>query len=436
MKKLIEMITHNFGWKVLSLLAAVVVWFLIINITNPTRDETIQVMLRIEGVNALRENNIMLYNAEEIESTPVTLTLRGSVLSLAQRNQDLRDGKIYAYIDLSPIDISRRSEFMEHLPIRVRYGTTENYQILHSTPSEVDVKLDRYVTRSFPIIVEKLDDDMQGYISSEPIATPANVVISGPESIVKTVAEVRAAVEVGHATASFDAVSAIELINADGTNISKRRLEMSTEEVGIYVSVNTFARIPVSTPAINGEVAPGYRITSVHPSPREVEVEGHPDDIRALNAIRLMPIDVSGISRTRVETYDIHAYLEGMNLSIREGSESEIRVTVTVEREINKEILVPVEQIEVRGLTEGVRVLPGEVVRLEVQGIASEIVAFENSLLIAYIDVTGRDPGTYQLEVHLQTPDGIRQTGTEAVQVVIEENVEVEEPEDGEITLE
>ncbi|MCL2699335.1 MAG: hypothetical protein FWE68_03395, partial [Defluviitaleaceae bacterium] len=119
MKKLIEMITHNFGWKVLSLAAAILVWFLIVNITNPTRDQSVSVMLRVAGEDVLRENNIVLFNADEIASSIIHLTLRGSYTSLMQAEQDRQNGTLYAFIDLSPIDISRSSDFGSRLPIRV-----------------------------------------------------------------------------------------------------------------------------------------------------------------------------------------------------------------------------------------------------------------------------------------------------------------------------
>jgi len=433
MKRMTEMITHNFGWKVLSLVAAIGVWFLIVNITNPTRDQIIPVLMRVEGREALLENSIVLINVEELESTYVNLMIRGSATSLTQAMLDRADDTLFAYIDLSPIDISRSSEFGKRLPIRVKYGTgSQYYDILNSTPSEVDVVLDKYITRAFPVTVEKLDDDMQGYISSAPVVTPENIVISGPMSRMDMIAEVRAEVEVGMATVSFDTVSQIEVLNVDGRDIFEW-FEVSAREVNIYIGVGTFARIPISVPVITGEVEDGYRVTSVTVSPREVEVEGNSADIEAFNnAIQLMAIDISGINRTRVETYDIRAYLEGTNLNIREGSEGRVRLTVTVEREITKEILVPVDRIEIRGMTESVSLPPGEVVRLEVQGIASEIVDFENSQFVSYVDVTDLEPGIYQLEVMLVTPDGIRQTGTEPVEVAIEERAEnlSEEPVD------
>ena len=424
MQKLTEMITHNFGWKMLSLVVAIAIWFFIVNITNPTKDQMISVLLRVDGQEALRENSIVLLNNDELESTFINLMLRGSYSSHEQAREDRDNGKLYAYIDLSPIDISRTSEFGQRLPIRVKYGkSSPNYDILNSMPGEVDVVLDKYITRTFPIIPQKIDNDMQGYITSEPVIKPENVEISGPMSTLAMIKEVRAHVEVGAAMESFETVSRIEVLNFDGEDISER-FELSVENATIYVGVGTFARIPLSVPFIKGEVADGYRRTSVSISPREVEVEGPSKDINSINAIQLYALDVSGISHTIVETYDISAYLEGTNLNIRDGSERYARVTVTVEKEIPMEILVPVDRIEIRGMSGNISLQPGETVRLEVQGIASEIVEFEKSNFVSYVDVTGLQHGVYQLEVMLETPRGVRQTGTEKIEVTIEENKE------------
>ena len=427
MKRLVESITYNFGWKVLSLTVAIAAWFLVVNIENPQDIRRVPMLLRVEGEDALRQNNILLLNADDLKATYITLTLRGRRSIINQAFNDRSE--LYAFIDLSPIDISRTTEFNRRLPIRVIYGTTSQYyEVSSSSQTEVQVILDRYVSRSFPVIIDKQGDVMPGYISSDPVASPMNIEISGALSLIDTIAEVRTTVEVGEATEPIEAVGYVEVFNVDGANISDL-FTLNTKEVNISVDVSTFARIPVSAPVITGEAASGYRVISVHVAPREIEVEGHPADIRALSAIRLVSLDITGINRTRIETYDILAYLDGTNLNIREGSETQVRVTVSVEREITKEILIPVDQIEIRGATGAVSIQPSEAVRLEVQGIAAEIVEFENSYLISYVDVAFLEPGIYQLEVRLQTPYGIIQTGTEPIEVIIEEAEAVEDVE-------
>ncbi len=419
MRKFIDILAGNFGLKLFSLITAIVLWFIVMNLTNPTTEKSISVSLEIVGEDKVTENNLVLLNREKLKSTSVNLLIGGSASGLVQLQ---KSGKLRAYIDLTPIDILHSLDLGQEQPVRVKYDLdgVQGFKVLSINPEITNIVLDKYVSQTLPVTVKKIGTDEPGYITSEPVASPSEVTVKGPLSIVSTVKEIHAQVDVTDAIESFSDVSSkLTVLSLENKDITSK-VDIDSQDVLISVEVGKYAKIPFVPPTITGEAAKGFRITEIEIWPQYVEVEGNSADIKALKQVTLNPVDVTGITANKVQSFDMNEYLVGTNLKLKEGADAVAYLTVHVEQLIKKRIPINSSQIEIRGLAEGTDVsVDPEELFVEVTGLSKDIQAFEKTDLLVYIDVKDIESGIHVLPVRIDLPEGLTQTSLPEVTALI-----------------
>lgn len=174
-KWLQALVFQNFGWKMLSLLAAVILWALVAS--EP------------ELVTSVRAQLVYKNLPEDLElaSEPVptvTLELRGPSGEL----RGFGDGGLRpaVILDMSTVLPGERTFAIDtsnvKLPRKVR--------LMGSIPSEVPFKFERRMVRRVPVTVQVLGEGAGGYLVASKSATPAGLTIMGPASHVAKIATV------------------------------------------------------------------------------------------------------------------------------------------------------------------------------------------------------------------------------------------------------
>ena len=141
-KKLKEAVMKDLGWKLLSLGAAIALWFIVLNIQNPMETRNFTAVLTLRNGQLVTEDSMILSNQTELTNTRVTLRVRGQRLTLDQIYQN-RD-EIEAYIDFGTLQLENLVGQSTSVPIQVRLpsnvsGATE---ILMRSPASVTLELE------------------------------------------------------------------------------------------------------------------------------------------------------------------------------------------------------------------------------------------------------------------------------------------------------
>lgn len=100
--------TKDIGWKLLSLAIAVALWFTVINTENPLETRSYIASVQIQNEESLFERGYVVVNENEINSTRVTVRLRGQRLALDTLSQS--STKVQAIVDLSNVIYSYNGE--------------------------------------------------------------------------------------------------------------------------------------------------------------------------------------------------------------------------------------------------------------------------------------------------------------------------------------
>ena len=158
-----------------------------------------------------------------------------------------------------------------------------------------------------------------------------------------------------------------------------------------------------------------------------IRICGRSDDIRGVDAIRVPAsvISVEGENAPVEQTVDITEFLpEGVSL-VDENS-AEIQVTAMVEQDGTRTIHMLVSSIRIGNLADDLQVdyEPDAEIDLQFRGDqqALDVLDISNAVSVDLSDYT--EPGTYDVPVYVNTPEGIEVTSEPTVTLTLTEKTE------------
>jgi YbbR domain-containing protein len=273
-------------------------------------------------------------------------------------------------------------------------------QVIDFAPSRISVRLDPLVTREVPVDVD-LGTVPPGLDVREPVVSQDPVMVSGPDSAVRTVAAALAQVRLDPSGIDVNETVGLQPVDAQGVVVGGVDVEPSTVRVTIQIGSQLSTKtLPVS-PVVTGTPSPSVEITAVEVQPTLVTVEGDADALAGLVAIDTRPVAVSGA------TADVEATV---GLDLPEGVAAlgvdQVRVTITIR-----------PRTGTRTFEAGVLVVNGgpdlayrpaiDRVLLTVGGTLEALDAVDPAAIAALLDVAGLGPGTTAVTVTARLPAGV-----------------------------
>ena len=411
--------TMDIGWKLLSLVIAIGLWFMVINTENPLETRSYTANIQLQNEEALFERGYVVVNEDEITSTRVTVRLRGQRLALDTLSQS--STKVQAVVDLDNVIYSYNGEPVS-VPVKIVIPSVVNdsFEILSKSIQTVTVDIQPYINKDFEVkaVVNNTDSDTVQLANA--VASPGTVTVYGAKSVVNSIAEVRAEVNPEILEDGMVITTAPVAYDAEGNVVDK--VTFSSNELSVKIGMDEMKSVRVAVD-ITGRAAEGYEVTGIYVSPDTVDVAGKASDLSGISIIRLPDIDVTGIDSNIIKEFSVEDYLpEGLRVIGADGSDK-ITVTVSVEEETTKEIVIPAESITVQGtLEEGLSAhIAGNDMTITISGAGSVISTVEADDIKAYVDVDGYEAGVYSdVDVQFELPDGVSLVeGGETVTVTV-----------------
>lgn len=416
MDKIKHFITDDLQWKVLSVILAVVLWFVCINVDNPTMSNKDTLLLEIKGLDVLTADKKMLLNESTVNSTTVSVKVRGKAAEVS----NLR-GKLNAYIDLSVFDVIGAGQTGVPLSTLIHVEKLGNYDfdILEHSPEKVEVTIDRRITLTKSI---SLDDDgtivAEGYAYTTPIIEPATVQVTGAETQISKIKTMSVPVDLTDATETIYRTERVRAYDSDGKELS---VDISTPQVSVTVPISKVGKAPVSKPTYTGKPAEGFAVSSVEYDLKELEIMGSKEDVEAFVAgkIKLTPVDIEGKTATQRATQDLRTSLTGTKLNLVNNTPYECNIIIRIEPLVTKTLIIPMEEIEKNGYTLGAQIISTEV-EVEVEGLQRDIDALTK--LAVSVNLSGLMPGNNAVAVDIAPAAGITiKRQTETVDILVAE---------------
>ena len=272
-------------------------------------------------------------------------------------------------------------------------------QILEVTPQIVTVQLDPLITKIVPVEIER-GEVPDGLEVGTETATPSTVTVSGPKTIVDQVVAARADVVIQPSGIDVDEDVVLVPVDAVGDARSPADVAPTTARISICVFSEPETRtLPVS-PVVTGTPAAGFEIDEISVEPATVLVEGDADPLAALASVDTEPVSVSGLWRRRRSKLSWRCP-RGSRQSTRCRSASRYRPS-------DHQSGSYTVGLQVVGAEPGLTYAPNaSSVLLSVAGNPAALDTLNAETTLAQLDVTGREPGTYDVPVTAELPSGV-----------------------------
>lgn len=412
-------LTQNIGLKIMALLFAVLLWLIVVNVDDPV-DSAVYTNIPVTVVNEDVVTNMgKVYQiAGDTQTVRVTVYAKRSVLS------KISSSNIIATADLSQMDVNT---YLVPITATVQ-GFETKYQSAVANPTNLQVSIEDRTKNTFPVSVGYTGTVRDGYVVGEMTANPENITIGGADSIIANIDKVEASVNVSGLSSSCTLDAELILYDGNGNVMDQSQLTNNLGEEGISVNVEILNTKTVDLDfAVSGTPASGYIYTGWSSVPETVRICGSKSALAKVTSIQVpaSEIDISGASGRQEFTIDITPYLpEGVQLV--DAAASNVVVTVGVEQEGVKTIELSVESIKVNNLSDELKIefQTQSELKLQFTG-AEELLEVLDIRNAASIDLRNyTKPGVYEVEVNIQTAEGVSLTETPTVKIELTEKIE------------
>ena len=252
-------IWKNIPTFMLAFVLSVAVWISAVTANDPTEERVYSQSVPIELVG--RDPNLILTNLPEEQ---LTLTLRAPVSVWDRLGRETNP--VRAVVDLSGLEPGTHN-----LPVQVQIGIRP-IDIVTLSPSTVEVSLEVLANQSFLVQVARRGDPGVGFEAGTPAVSPEVVNVSGAESLVKKVAQVRAIIDLNNATENISRTIALQALDENDSVINGLTITPDKVDLSVPVTQRGGYRNVVVKVVVAGSVAPGYRVTNISVYPATVTV--------------------------------------------------------------------------------------------------------------------------------------------------------------------
>ena len=187
-------ITNNLGMKLLSILAAVIIWLIIINVEDATTTREITIPVEPINTNAVTDENYM-FEPVSGEQATITVRARSSVI------YNLTASDFKATADLSLLSITD-AVFVEVEQTRESIQRDGVVEIIENN-NTYKIQIEPSETKTFTLTPVKVGEEAEGYYVSAYQPTPNRIQITGATSRINNIKEVVLEVDVDGASSDF-----------------------------------------------------------------------------------------------------------------------------------------------------------------------------------------------------------------------------------------
>ncbi len=403
---------NNLGLKILAVLFAIFLWWMVVNIDDPMDKKTFVVDVSVTNPEVITNAGKSYQIMDDTKNISVTVTARRKVLD------EIKKRHIVATADLREMQDTS-------VPIRVSVmGFEGDYEEITANPRNIQVKVENTQKKTFPITTVALGVPRDGYVVGSMTASPKTVDISGPESSIAKISKVVAKVDVSEMAADASVQAQLIYYDAADNLIDQTLLTSNCDKNGVSVTVDIWKtkELTLKFDTSGIQAAEGYVFTGIEVEPQAIEVAGNPDILRGMTelAVDKKALEKSEMTESEEVIVDIKAYLpEG--ISLVDADAAGVVVRIILEKAGTKTLRLPTGSIAVMNPSEDLQLTyEGLEVELTFSGSKENLEKLTSETIIATIDLKEcTEEGVYTVPVKVtELPSGC--TYVEEIEVKIE----------------
>ena len=400
----------NVALKITSIVVGCVVWFMMVNATNPMTTNTYYDV----PVNIINEEYIIEYGKTySVKSKDkINVTVKGHRNVLDNLLKD--DIKIYG-------DLSKLSEINT---TRLYTDKISGVEIILSDEI-LDIELVNLVSKGYVPTVVKTGDEAEGYYieSIKPVET--TFTLSGAEDLIDTIDKVECTIDISNITEDTE-ISVVPVVyDKNGHIIASNKLRFEKEQVDFNVKVFKTKTVKVNVVIDAGDA--NQYIESVSAAPNEIYIAAEDEILEGTDVISIkIPMSLS-IETLEKDSYifeiDITDYV-AFDIRIPSTNKTE-NITINFKEEVSKTFVYDFSDIRILNTTDKMTVTsPDNSFSVTVKGSKNTMLSFneihpfidasllvegENAINVAYeiigeVKVTDNPLHTFILDIEHEIP--------------------------------
>ena len=423
--------TNNLSLKIISLLVSCLIWLVVTNTNDPESTQVYKnVPITIKNQDTITNANKTFTVVDGVDKINVYVTARKSIRAT------LNSGSFTVKADMENYNAA-----LGTIPLEINCEDARIHQEdIRMIPSSLKISMEDKVEQNFGIAVVTTGKTEKGYeVGKTTIVTGDTIRIAGPQSLINIIGKVTVSVDVTNmntdsthfypvriedkngAALTDGQMSNLELKNSDGVSLQNNSAEVKTEIWKIYNDIPLKANI-------SGEVAPGYKVSSMTLSPQTINLVAAEGAIEELDGVLTLKDDISveGLSETQDFTVDLNDTLNLYdNIRLESDISSVISVHVGIDEVGSKTFQMPISDIIMHNTPSEKKLIfsPADAIAISVKTIEeNKDIDLKLEDISAEIDLKNCEiNGSYTLPVTVSLPEGYELVNDVSIVVNIED---------------
>lgn len=366
--------------KIMSLLLAFALWFLVISTNDPVDEKRFQnIKVNLLNTELLTENG-QVY--EVLDNTDILRTVTFDAPNSVRR--EIQSSDIVAEADLTNLTVTNTVEIKFSCP---KYG--DQVQNISGNIEYVKLNIEKKDRKTLNIEVKSIGNVEEGYIIGDTNPDRNRLEIQGPESAIAEIVKAEVEVDVTGITGTSIALGTIKLLDKEGNEVSRTSVSKNLDTVNITVEVWEVKEIPVIYGYV-GTAAEGYEDTGdIEGSITTVKVAAPSDLLKNVKQLEVKKedIDITGETQDYEVTVQLKNYLPQGVSFVENDFDDRAIVKVMIEKIVSKRISLRPENIQIINVPEDVTCEIVGSSPLVVEGRSGYIALLQESSLSGVVDV-------------------------------------------------
>ncbi|MCL2841574.1 MAG: CdaR family protein [Defluviitaleaceae bacterium] len=340
-------------WKILSLLVALVLWFVGMNISDPYQNIHVTPRLQLDNIEILSHERIMVINEYALREMNIQVVVRG-LRSDIDRLRGATPAQLAQILEVSidfrtvDFDEVHETEGILTLPLRVSSNfLAAGFEHVSINPPEIEVQLDAISMENQQVVIVKQGTTSLNF-EVQPISLAnSRATMTGPRSILETVDSIRAHVDVTGIHGEEDVPVQLRVFDIYENDITNQ-IRLSVTETTATVRVWPMHQMDIRVRGV-GSLASGTAVARVETIPTVARVVGTEDMLYQHEYI-LVEVDWAGASEDTVFRVDLTDSLP-YGLYLYGDDSPEIDIYVTIEPIDTRTFNIPRGEVRTWGAT-------------------------------------------------------------------------------------
>ncbi|MDO4306524.1 MAG: CdaR family protein [Eubacteriales bacterium] len=419
-------LTENISLKIMSVVSAVLVWLIVVNVDNPIRTDSYTIT-NVELTNQAYVTNQVCLPDNSQEAIRVYITGTRKILN------KITASDIRAYADMQQAVDLDKSPVMVPITVICDGISPSNIEVV---PRNYAVNLEDKKTQEFVISVSSGDAKPgTGYEIGSLTCNPEKIKITGPETLINKIDNVTATISnVEGKTENVTQETSLVIYDKNGEQLTDAEMTyLNLPKVTVTARLwRVRSNIGINAQEYTGEPAEGYQVENVVTVPDVISVAGSEEALANLDetqnntiSIPAEYIDISGADSDYETKVNITELLpEGIKLTSGSSEDVWIRANILPVGSHTYDFLT--QNIEVKNLADDLQVTFGtERIELRIKETEDAEEILDESWIRVLVDLKGKEEGSYELPVDVELPEGYElvEPVTAEVQISVLSNV-------------